>query len=88
MIDIKGNQGCNIQGLKIANRGFSKNKFKEDFINMIDIMGIDKRNNKKKKKRITISNRRKTKTSSQQDNKIKPLKYLLIFKEKKILILI
>jgi hypothetical protein len=76
MIDIKGNQGCNIQGLKIANRGFSKNKFKEDFINMIDIMGIDKRNNqKKKKKRVTISNKRRSKTTSQQDNKIKSAKY-------------
>ena len=30
-------QGCNIYGLRIANRGFSKVKFREDFQNMIDI---------------------------------------------------
>jgi hypothetical protein len=37
LIDLKGMQVCNIYGLRIANRGFSKVKFREDFENMIEI---------------------------------------------------
>jgi hypothetical protein len=36
-VDLKNMQGCNIYGLRIANRGFSKVKFREDFQNMIDV---------------------------------------------------
>ena len=46
LIDIKDMHGCNIQNLRIGNRGFNKHKFREDFINMIDIMGMDRKKTK------------------------------------------